>query len=317
MRIAQLSRTPIAGIPAQLSLLINRHTSIESICLSDSMGDYPDGRQFDRPTHLGIDNNLEEISKCDVIHLHNFQRVENKELRDILRTKPVVVQYHSPDLSPPNKFTDKKQRWCTLAQRYIIDYPDAIPVPNIVSVSDYSNIPIIKEKFDISKRLNVYWSPSNIANYFVDGGRVNNSAKGYAEAKDLIESVGNINFELIMGVPINDLMSKKQDAHLAIDDLVTGGYHRNTLEYLLLGVPVICKLAPVVEQWLIQWGDGERPPIININDYKQIKTVLDYYSKNVDKLYDVAIQSRDWMNFYWNESRMLQPYLRMYREVFN
>jgi hypothetical protein len=316
MRIGHISPTPIAGIPALLSNLINKYSNHESICLSDSNGDYPDGRQFDTPTHFGIESNADKLEDCDVIHIHNMYPIGyESKLDKIVKNKPVVIQYHSPYLSEPRKVTNKKQAWCCLAQRYILEYPKAIPVPNIVSVSQYKYVSINEEKYLNPDNLKVFWSPSTTDKYHLQDNSTDNHAKGYAESITLLENLHGVNFQLIMGMPINDLMVKKAEAHIGIDDVVTGGYHKNTLEYMLLGVPVICKLLPAVENWLTAWADGERPPIINIQDYNQLPRVISYYNNNRDKLYSLAKDSKDWMLYHWRESKILAPYFKLYREV--
>lgn len=314
MKIVHVSQTPVAGAAAYLTHALRKFSNHEVIYISSSKGNYGNGRKFPSPDILGIDNPLAigALEVADIIHLHNIRPTPAKgSTFQVLKDKPLIFQYHTPRMQRPSQISSKDQLWCCVAQLHMIGYPEAIPVPNVLPLSSpqYHDPPI--STLSNNETLNLLWTPSNIAPYRTSQ---NDHSKGVPEAQAKLRSITGVHLEVHTNTPIDKLLPLKARAHIGVDDIVTGGYHRSALEFMALATPTICKVREEVMNWLTEWGNGEPPPFINIGLDDFVITIL-ALKEDTDKLYFIAQRSREWMLKNWNEERTIQPYLKMYEEV--
>lgn len=314
MKVVHVSISPVAGSAAYLVKAINEHSAIDAVLVSNSNGSYGDGRIFPKPDILNINSEAgnQAILEADIVHFHNIQPVHGYATK--WTDKPLVFQYHTPGWSQPNQVSKKAQRWCCVAQLHMVNYSDAIPVPNVLPMSSplYAEVLPYEDRAS-NGRLEALWTPSNRNAY---AGDPTSHSKGVPEAEDHIRGMDGVGFNVVLGQPIDKLVGLKKEARLGIDDIVTGGYHRSTLEFLAVGTPVICKLHPKCKEWLTSWGNGEGPPIIE-SDLSAIAETLGYFKDHEDELIGISRASRLWMEKNWVESRTLEPYLVMYEELLN
>lgn len=230
MKVAIFSLTPLAAAPWELLKALKKYTTVEAKLINARIG-YPDGRIF--PFDLRMNGKEGEASRAllesDLWHVHNYM---HKDLPGLRAGQPVVAQFHSlPRLG------NWKELWDFTPLRYTISQPLQIAeyrlpaLPNLIDPDEYR--PIARPG-----RLGIAFAPSTRMPIGFPG------SKGYAEVKGILKEVaGKRDVEIIWieGVPYEQNLKMKSRASVLIDDVVTGNFHRTSLEGACFGCAVINK----------------------------------------------------------------------------
>ncbi len=325
MNILHLSETPLSGAPYRL-MQVQRNGGIDARLISHR-NSY-DGRNivtfpFDVLLQSGRSNREKwdtpdfctaEIhqlfSGADILHFHNAIDEQYifrlfPDLKKYLSKKLVVVQFHSPRLSLKNvektlKHKDVDRRF-VVAQYQVRQFPQAIPVPNAIPIYDDLHSPIHRNN---SPPIITY-SPSNT--HLRDWNN-----KGFAETINAIKRTKeNCTSLIITSKPLVECLKAKQQADIAIDEVVTGSYHLNTLEALSQGQVAICGLDAKCEQVLLDYIQDDHHPIV-ISNPKGLTSVLDSLLKDYDFIQYLQRKSRTFMEKYWSTEYINNHFKKAY-----
>lgn len=326
MNILHLANTPLSGAPYRL-MQVQRTGGINARLISHrssfdgrSHMVFPhdivlqSGRSNQEKRRDGGDFKRDEIydlfRSADVIHLHNnladlyIFRVF-PELGKYLSTTPVVMQFHSPRLSLKNVEKDLKDirvgRRLVVAQYQVRQFPKATPVPNAVPIHDRFYTPCVRD----NRNPLIVYSPSN-----TNLRDWNN--KGYPETMAALKRVKAISENrIITNTPQLECLAQKQSGDIAIDEIVTGSYHLNTLEALSQGQVAICGLDDLCEEALCECTGTDKHPIVKASP-KTLEKVLRDYINDPDMLRETQESSRSFMETYWNADCINKAYKKAY-----
>jgi hypothetical protein len=124
---------------------------------------------------------------------------------------------------------------------------------------------------------------------------------------------GVIDYQLICKAPFDDVMIKKKQADIGIDEVSTGSYHLSSLEYLSLGVGCFANIDPLTEKAIKDVTGAERIPWIRANKDSFERTLRNILK---DQSWpEIGAASRTWMEEYWNPQMLCSHYLKMYNSL--
>lgn len=292
MKVAIFSRTPLAAAPWELYKALRKYAMLD-VNLINGMARYNDGRVF--PHHLLLTSPngtaMRTLQGSDLWHVHNYlvpQLVMAK------RHQRVIAQFHS---------LPRLMNWKTLMNfadvSYTIrqpnqekEYKELKALPNLIDPDEYRPMrrkPPVKIAFAPSVRYPVGHPGS----------------KGYAEVKQVLEAVArkrDVEITWIEGRPYEENLSLKQHSHILIDDVVTGNWHRTSLEGMCFGCAVLNKVM--------------KSPFV----YATLNTLEERLLWLVDSpeiLNDFQERSRLWVLQHWHAMDMVKEYVKAYDEVLN
>lgn len=325
MNILHLSETPLSGAPYRLmQVQKNGGWNARLISHRNSYGNHGSVRfpydillQSDRPNRKKREHpdfNRDEIyqlfNDADIFHFHNYFLDQFlfrlfPDLKAYLSKKLVVVQFHSPRVSLKNveKTIKDKQihRKLVVAQYQVRQFPEATPVFNCIPIHDELHTPIYRS----SSPPIIAYSPSN-----TNLRDWNN--KGYPETMAAFSRIREDHLPLVLtNTPHQECLFKKQRADIAIDEVVTGSYHLNTLEALSQGQVAICGLDDECERVLWDLTGTEHHPIIKANP-NTLQGVLETFLKDRDLMRFYQDKSRAFMEKYWDTQLLIDMYQRAY-----
>lgn len=248
---------------------------------------------------------------ADVIHCHNYFTDLYifrlfPELIKYTREKLVAIQFHSSRLSLKNVEKDIKHKnmdyKCVVAQYQVRQFPEATPVPNAIPIDDEYFTPIDR---DPSNRVIVY-SPSNTTL-----GNWNN--KGYPETMAAFKRINTPCETLIItNTPHNQCLQKKQIGDIAVDEIMTGSYHLNTLEAMSQGQIAICGLDSLCNRAINEYTQSDSNPIVVAKTSVQLSNVLNRYLNDDAALVAKQEESRNFMEKYWSEEYINAHFKKFY-----
>ena len=231
MKLAIYSRTPLAAAPWELYKALKKYTSID-VSLVNNTAQYNDGRIF--PYHLLLTspngNAMRVLQESELWHIHNYLTPQLIILR---KNHKVIAQFHSlPRLGNWQQLMNFADVSYTIRQPKQEKEYKLKGLPNIIDPDEYrpirSKLPI-KIAFAPSTRMPVG----------------NPMSKGYNEVKAILNSVASkrdVEIVWIEGKPYEVNLRLKQGSHILIDDVVTGNWHRTSLEGACFGCAVLNKV---------------------------------------------------------------------------
>ena len=185
----------------------------------------------------------------------------------------------------------------SIGQNMAEAYPELPIVPNMLPLKHHWFRPRPKP----GDCVKISYSPSNTNRRgFEDKG----AQRTIAALKTLEER--GVEVEIMTNMPLCDVLERKGSAHIAIDECVTGGYHRASLEGLALGCVVVndCRKANV-ERIKAMSGAPDHPFVISrIGDLLQ--TLEKLVALGPAKLEAMGRENRWWAEEYWNSKDLLE-----------
>jgi hypothetical protein len=286
MKVAIFSFTPLAASPWELFKALNKYTSIESHFITVRCG-YPDGRFFPADLMLSRPDGVARkwLRESDLWHVHNYMHTELSQLRD---GQKVMAQFHSlPRLGT------WKELWDFADKRYTISQPlqekeYGLPaLPNLIDPDEYK--PIRRDE-----RIRIAFAPSSKAPIGMP------NSKGYREVMEVLRSVvakRDVDATVIEGKPYLLNLKMKAEVHILIDDVVTGNWHRTSLEGACFGCAVINKNKSV------PWVQA---------DIKTLENTLLELIDDRDKLAVYQEMARAWVCSKWHAMDGVREYVKAY-----
>ena len=291
MRVALYSRTPLAAAPWEIYKALKKYTLLK-VSLINQRIRYADGRYFPSHLLLGAPGGLatKALDEAEIWHVHNYL---DKELVSIKNGQKVVAQFHSlPRLG----------NWSELMNFADISYTIKQPLhereyrlPGLPNLIDPDELRPGNRK----GKIKIAFAPSSKTPV----GQLD--SKGYYEMQPILKDIAmrrDVEIKWIEGRSYETNLLMKQGAHIVIDDVVTGNWHRTSLEGMCFGCAVINKV--------------KKTPFVYA-DLKTLKEKLLWLIDNPKVLKDYQERSRIWVLQNWHAMDLVKRYVAIYKGVLN
>ena len=291
-KICIYARTPLAAAPWELYKCLKKYTTL-NVCLVNKRFRYADGRSFPHQ-HILTPNNrdvLDIMKGADLWHVHNYW---DRELDRLKGNKKVLAQFHS---------LPRQLNWAELMANADICYTIKQPLhereyklpglPNLIDPDEYR--PVLRP----NKPIRIAFAPSSRAPI----GSF--QSKGYYEVETVLKKVKElrpVEITWIEGKSYETNLEMKSRAHILIDDVVTGNWHRTSLEGCCFGCAVLNK--------------REHVPFVYA-DLSILEERLLWLIDNPPILKDFQERARLWVLQNWHPIEGVQVYLDVYRRLLN
>lgn len=301
MKVLHISRTPVAGVPYIVRDLMNIYMhDVEAKTLAPPCK-YGDGRRWPHEPDAnyrkaGAGQAL--IKWADVLVLHNGTPPPGGH-----QGKAMLCYYQSEPWNVNRTMEQAGAPAYTLAQYHATLYKLPI-IPNLVDIhrdifKPRSNRP------DPAKRVVIGYSPSTRR----DKTGVNLwNTKGYKPTMAALKTLsGFADIRVIEGKPWRECMEQRGDCHIVIDEVVTGSYHRCTLEASSQGQVVINGLSQAVRDVVAQVTGTQEVPWV-VTSAGKLAHVLQKLVEEPKKLTEMGARTRQWMLEHWEPKSLLERF---------
>lgn len=310
MNILSLSRTPVAGVAILLPHYFNKYTEHKGKSLVGGRG-YRDGRRWAKPDAIlgNVRDVRELIAWADCLIVHNGWIPSQTNLKN----KRVVVYYHSEPRNVRRNFEKRGVRPYVIAQGHALMYRGVSVLPNVIDIDSALMQPMEPEdRALLGEKVIVGYAPSN--RHGISYMKTNKySPKGYPETMPVLqklEAEGLIKIKLFEGIPFDECMKERKQCDIFIDEVITGSYHRSTLEACCQGQVVINAMNQKVAAILEQVSGTDRIPWIRVpeQDFKAFEETLRDLVGDKEKRQAIGKDARAWMQEFWHPKRLLEDY---------
>lgn len=311
MKILHLSDTPLSASPHRICKLFRNHTDHEHRHIVYRIK----GRNRTYPhdilgSHLTRDEFAHWLDWADIIHYHN--RWKRQEIFRVHQfhppNKPGVIQIHSPRSSEDfNEEVNSGLPIAVIAQYHVREWANELRfvVPNVVDINSNLMVPMNRYNDVVT----VSFAPSTTVGTGLDD-------KGYAWTNPILKRMKlahTIRYKLIHGMDWDKAMMMKNTSDVGIDEMVTGGYHLSSLEYLSMGIATFANLDEHTEKVVKDLTGAEELPWILANRSTFKGTLQSLIQSKEYK--EIGKTSRSWMEAYWNPDFLLAQYADMYEAL--
>jgi hypothetical protein len=237
-----------------------------------------------------------------IIHCHNVSC-------DIQPSEGVkfIIQYHSEPsakvhLKPPSYYKKLvlNQYHCLLNE-----YKEAQPVRNILYLSDF------KKTFHEKIKIAYFPSVTMRINQYYD--------KGYNQTLPILNKLAktyDIKLEIAHSIPYQECLKRKMDAHIIIDECITGSFHKTTLEALILqAIPVVWIREALVDKHIELYEKS--PPVVNTTISDLEKTLSSLIEKGKPALEELALNLNKEFLEYWTPEIIVNEFDSIYEDSFS
>ena len=306
LRIVSYATTPVAGVPAILARCIQAKTPHQARCVwaTDSYGNgvafAGDIEWNARPAEAET-----ALAEADVVIVHNG-KVEERHRR-LLQGKAVVTMAHNYLWNVDTGFVKQGlpgvvvgQYQATLAE---FDGWGVMPNP----------LPLWEPAFQPANKpetLTIAYTPSGKHERYPSGHPLYWHGKGYDTTLRVLDRLANrhgIRVETVRDRQLSHVESlrAKQNAHIVIDECVTGSYHRNSLEGLALGCAVVngVGLLAGVEDVFRRCALGGESPFVFASLETLEQTLTGLIETGHAELIATGQRNRKWMQGHWDFAR--------------
>ena len=317
MKVVHFSKTRLAGSPIRIVNAMNSYTEVSARLV--------DLDRWDRFAQDVVFNETPDLAyslamNADIIPLPNRVNLTCRDFGVIdfcklmSKGKTVIRHFHSqPELiisSTGEALEELINSDCpclVIAQYPERFYPNAYVVPNIVSLES----PIVS--CGDESGADIFYSPT----WMNSGWSSRWDTKGAVETEALLRRISkNVGFcyEVISKKPHGFVMSRKLNAKVVLDELVTGSFHLNGLEGLSLGKPTVCYLDGRTKYVMRYISGAHRLPFVNCRLEDAYDVIVGLLGDG-EALKAVGNASRDWMHKYWAEASLAKLFVDAYSSV--
>jgi len=289
MKLAIFSRTPLAAAPWELYKALKKYTLLD-VSLISSTNRYNDGRTF--PHHLLLTSPnghaMRVLQESNLWHVHNYLI---PQLVVVRKQQKVIAQFHSlPRLGNWQQLMNFADRCYTIKQPGQEKEYQLKGLPNIIDPDEYR--PIRRRM-----PMKIAFAPSTHAPVG------HPASKGYNEVKAILNAVARqrqVEIVWIEGQQYEKNLQMKQQSHILIDDVVTGNWHRTSLEGACFGCAVLNKVM--------------KTPFVYVT-LETLEERLLWLVDNPSILNDFQERTRLWVLQNWHAVDRVREYVNAYREV--
>lgn len=258
------------------------------------------------------------LKEADILHVNQALADQNHiglTMKDYLPTKKFIFHNHGGAglLDPGLQIKELKEFWkdfpyivCSPLTKYII--PNCIWLPNVVPINNPLYKPIERDFDGDLKICHKIFS------------RQTRIYKGSDVLDEMINvwMNGQYHYPMVLKIfdelPINECLKLSSEYHICVDNLTQGFIGMSGWESLSKGQVVISRLDPIVEKHY-RWLGGGTCPIINVSGMDEMCKVLRELCNDRDLLKKKCKESREWMEKYYNEERIIKMYMDVYEKV--
>lgn len=325
MRIAHLSVTPCAGAISALSSAIRDFTEHGSrwICTSGSVNNlrFEEDVLWQDTAQCGI------LARCDFMVFHNGSSPRVfappiEPMRDYLLGDPskrIAYFHHShPDACAGLAAESEGLRCFVPAQYQATLWKDCVPVRGVVRF-DRSDFPKRKDRGDGKVRIGYAPTFRESQNGREPGSAAWYHCKGFDVTVPVLAKLAqarkDVEFTLIEGLPYDMAMEVKSSCDILIDEVVTGSYHRSTLEALALGIPAVVNISPEVHGVMVRAAGANDIPVVHATAETLEERLLWLIGMKKDARRELGASGRDWMVRHWHPQDIARRFCADLAEV--
>ncbi len=289
MKIVIFSRTPLAAAPWELWKALRKYTDVDATLINE-LHRYADGRGFPHQLLLSSDNGMaaKALRDAELWHVHNYWTHRAAALHD---GQPIVAQFHSlPRLGDWQKLMRVAHRRYTIDQPLHVKEYGLPALPNIIDPDEY--YPGVR-----GRKVRIAFAPTTR----VPVGPPH--SKGYHAVLETLFAVASkrdVDIDLIEGVDYEENLARKRQCHILIDDVVTGNWHRTSLEGACFGCAVLNRV--------------EKAPFVHAT-LGTLAERLFWLIDNPATLDDIQCRTRLWVLQEWHAMDLVQRYVDAYKEA--
>ncbi|MET3159981.1 glycosyltransferase family 9 protein [Bradyrhizobium diazoefficiens] len=302
LKIVSYATTPVAGVPPILARCISTATPHEARCVW-ARNDYGNGVVFDGDVEwTRLPREAERlIGEADLVIVHNGK--VDPAHRSLLAQKPVVTVAHNYRWNVDGSFVDAGFPGLVVGQYQatLQEFAGWSPVPNPVPLWETAYQP--EAKPDV---VTVAYTPSGRHESYAVEHKLYWHGKGYETTTRVLRALAArhaIRLQIIDGAQVSHAaaLAMKRNAHIVIDECVTGSYHRSSLEGLATGCVVVngLGLRPPIEDVLQTCAGGASSPFV----FARLETLERELERLVGLGPAVLAQrgaaARQWMERHW------------------
>ncbi|HEY0024929.1 MAG TPA: hypothetical protein VGB24_18590 [Longimicrobium sp.] len=311
LRVVSYATTPVAGVPAILARCIAARTPHAARCVWADRS-YGNGVEFqgDLEWKRAPREAEEVLREADVVVVHNG-RVDPRHQR-VLDGRPVVVMAHNYMWNVGTRLVDRGFPGVVVGQ-----YQAALPefagwgvVPNPLPAWEAGFQPGPKPAVPT-----LCYTPSGRHERYPAGHRLYWHAKGYHTTVRVLDRLAarlGVRLEVVRGGQVDHAraMRMKREAHVVIDECVTGSYHRNSLEGLAAGCVVVNGLGLVegIAGAFRQCAPGARNPFVCSGLDGLEETLVRLVERGAGALADEGRANRVWVDEHWDFGRQWERF---------
>jgi hypothetical protein len=304
LRIVSYATTPLVGVPTTLARCINADTAhrARGVWAADR---YNTGVSFVPDLNWNASPAVAEaeLRAADAIVLHNG-KVDERH-RAIIDTKPVVTLAHNYMANVDDRYVRRGFPGLVVGQ-----YQATLPefrgwqaVPNPVALREDDHSP--GEKGHI---VTIAYTPSDRHQVYPSGHPLYWHGKGFDATMRILDRIAarhRVRLHVMRdGFRAHaDVLRMKREAHIVIDECVTGSYHRNSLEGLAAGCVVVNAVGrwPGVLDVLRDCAaDPQADPFVHA-DLDTLEDVLEtLVALGPGLLASLGAAGRQWMEHHWD-----------------
>lgn len=274
MRIVHVAKTPVAGAMEALSSAIRDYTEHDSRAINS--GGKVNNLEFPHDLVFSDSGIFPALARADAIVFHQNVNHQSQPFRDFLDgdpSKKCLGFYHShPDACDPGVAQAGFPHFC-IAQYQSLLWRNAIPIRNVIRF-DRDDWP----KRDAERarerkgdgKLWIGYAPTfrQSQKDQTPGSSQWHHSKGYDVTMPILEKIdkdfpGLVEVMVFEGIRYDSCIKGKALCDILVDEVVTGSYHRNTLEGLALGIPTACNVSPEVHGVLVKAAGANDFPVVH------------------------------------------------------
>ena len=319
-RIVHVSATPIAGSPLIVSRLLARHGYC-SRCIAP--GRYPDGRDFGCDVHPAQTELRDELlSRAEIIVAHNGGPASQRWFRAALLQRRVCVIYHSQPHRVDRSLEGLGAPAAVLGQYQPRLYGGQYPlVGNLIPLDEPEYQPAESGTRQQGK-VRIAYAPSNSSSCFDRKKSAFWDNKGYQATVGILARLAkrdDVEVDVISGCTLKECLRRKRQAHIVIDECVTGSYHRSSLEGLAVGAFVINAADRLSLDAARHCAGGAVPPFVISRLDGLLPKLTQLVEAGPAELIRRGLAGRRWMEQCWSPAELIhrgyEPLLAMARKV--
>jgi hypothetical protein len=306
LNIVSYATTPVAGVPELLARCINKHTIHHCDCVWQNNA-YANGVSFESAIEWNKkpDEAKRRLAAADLVIVHNG-KVAHEHI-PLLANKVVITMAHNYLWNVDQQFVARGMPGVVVGQYQatLPEFSGWTSVSNPIPEWDQFHQPLAK-----NKTLTICYTPSGKHERYPQHHRLYWHSKGYESTMAILENLAK-RFDIKLNV-IRDkqlshaqVLRMKQQAHIVIDECVTGSYHRNSLEGLACGCVVINGMDAKVEQALKHCVglDSVEIPFVTCKLDMLEHTLTDLIQLGTEELIVRGQKNRRWLEHYWSFER--------------
>lgn len=311
LNIVSYSTTPVAGVPAILARCIAAATPHQARCVW-ARRDYGNGVAFDGDVewNRAPDEAVRLLDAADLVIVHNG-KVDPAHRRRLIG-KPVVTMAHNYRWNVDCSFVEAGFPGVVVGQYQatLPEFAGWTVVPNPLPLWEAAYRP--EAKPDV---VTIAYTPSGRHERYPPDHRLYWHGKGYDTTTRVLRRLAERHGIRVLAtgdaqVSHAAALAMKREAHIVIDECVTGSYHRNSLEGLAAGCVVVngVGLRPAVTEMLRRCADGVDPPFV-FAPLEGLETALEaLIGLGPSKLVERGAAGRAWLERHWDFAAQWQRF---------